>query len=240
MSKVFIRQALFSAGVLLATSGTVIGQQREAVRPTLPIGPPVAETGPDYHHASTAMQGYLDGLGRWLRSIGLLRYNTALAMRHRQAARQHSLENRVLEVDVHFERIRRNRAHRHDLRPSNRSANRSTKGPSNGSTRGAETRPKPIPRLSAAELNRETGAIAWPNPLRADRFAAHRTHLERLFTARRYSETGVGSRNHLAVKAAIRDARGTLAQCIRQRQLDYDGYTVARIFLERLDNEARL
>ena len=228
MTRLSIRQVLLSAGFLLVATGTAVGRQRETASPPLEIGAPAVEAGPNYHHASTAMQGYLDGLARWLRGLGLARYNNSLALRHEQAARQHALQNAILQVETYFERIRRNREHRRSMR-SPRRVNRVV---------GVRRKPMPLP--SAEELDRETGVIAWPHPLRVEAFALQRQQLEQLFTERRYCETGVGSGNQLAVRAAIQEMRGTLARCIRQHKLDYDGYTIARQFLDRLNSEARL
>ncbi len=226
MTRSAVRCAVFLA-VLVPAAGKVWGQvpQRSASHP--PLGAPAVESGPDYHHASTVMQGHLDGWARWLRGLGLARYNNALALRHEQAARRHAQQNAVSQVDAYFERLRRNQQHRRALQPPRRSDRVVT----------ARRQPPALP--TPDELDRESGAIAWPYPLRGEAFALHRGRLQQLFAERRYCETGLGSQNQLAVKTEIQEMRRTLAHCVRQREIDYDGYTVAREFLERLNNEAR-
>ncbi len=143
----------------------IITLQTAHAQPTPPTFPmPAVESGPDYHHASTVAQGYLDGKARLIRAIGTARYNASLAARNEEIAYEYSLRNSRLAVETYFERKLANREYRKQLRRAPVTQERAIRI-------SAARRPKPLPDWA---INYSTGELSWPSPINGESYRMSR------------------------------------------------------------------
>ena len=87
-------------------------------------------------------------------------------------------------------------------------------------------------RLTAAELNPQSGAIKWPEALRSPRFAPMRGRIEDVMEARRHSTTSTGSAQ---LHQDLKDLSSTLRAEIHR--LPPHEYMEARKFLDSLTHD---
>lgn len=186
--------------------------------------PPANEPGPDYHHASTLEQGYLDGLARLLRAEGITAYNYALAAVVTEHARDAWLRNQTLALDV-----------RHLNRVKHREYRRIMRGPPLTQEQLAEIARRRAPKeLSMQRIDWQDGKIEWPADLRSKRFDADRKQLEKLFlesAARGYALP------YAEIKQTTERMRDTLREQIEL--LPTERYLAAKSFLTGLTQSAR-
>lgn len=180
-----------------------------------------------YHHASTAAEGRLRGMGDLVRSKGQANLDNSAAAINYSVARQNQIENRSAWTNTYFEMRRANKAYR--------AAERGPKPTMEQLVRYAQAgKPK---RLSPGQLDTVTGEMNWPILLRSEKFNAHRSELESIF-ARRAASSVIGTDGYLEVARATEAMLADLTKNIRQ--LPPAEYMAAKRFLQSLAYEAGL
>lgn len=209
----------------LATSAVglaVANAQTEAVYP--PGGYPGGGyygAYPTYHHASTAAEGRLRGMGDVVRSMGQANLDNSAAAINYSQARRNEIENRQILTDTYFEMRKANKAYR--------AAERGPRASMEDLVRYAQAgKPK---QLSPSQVDIVTGAINWPVLLRSEAFAEDRSALEAVF-ARRASNSVIGSKDYLEVKQTTDEMLASLNEQIREVPA-YE-FMIAKRFLESL------
>jgi hypothetical protein len=136
--------------------------------------PPVLIWNQSPHHASTAAEAYLRGHADLLRAHGEWLYLAARAAKTAQEAYRKAIDNHKYRVLTRFELQESNRAHRKAMRgPA------LTMAEARAWARESATKP-----LSETQLDRATGAIAWPYLLRETQYDNYRLQLEELLARR--------------------------------------------------------
>src|SRR5262249_12952924 len=131
-------------------------------------------------HASTAAEGYANGVGNVMQSAGIYNLQTSEAAINVEQARSMNIDNNLKGTQTYFEMRKINTAARKAEAPPGLTTE--------DSWRIAQSNlPK---RMSAMELDPVTGKIYWPMMLQAPQFEPYRTQLDKLFLQR---ETAHGS-----------------------------------------------
>ncbi len=132
-----------------------------------------------YTWASTAAQGYLQGLGDVIRSKGYYNLLSSQAAINATEAWKNDIQNRELWVNAYFQMRKENRAARIEERGPSPTAEDMLKYAQIG-------KPK---LLGHRQLDPASGKIYWPRALRTDQYASNRAQLEELFVKRaRYGD----------------------------------------------------
>jgi hypothetical protein len=170
------------AFIVTLTASTSLGQT--GIKPTASHGKfyrpvPARPIDKSYlHHSSTPLEGLLRGVASGIQAVGNFQLNLSQAAILYEHARSLALENRNRLFEFYAGINARREARTAEKRRKNE-----------------ETRLqvyRDAYELSSHELDRQTGAIAWPEALRADEYADHRSRLEKLFRYRSsfgYSQT---------------------------------------------------
>ncbi len=191
-------------------------------------GPPGEEAGPNYRHASTVAQGYLDGMASYVRAMGLYRHNAALAKAYAQEARSQYLSNRQQRLKYRMER--------RDLWRKNVGSRRRHSAERVARIQGD----KLPPALEPWELQAETGRLAWPSALLADEFMITRKTIEKAMAKRSATNSGRGSVCHHVVEQAVLTAQKKLGEKLRSEKLGSSMFLRAHKFLRSVRREAQL
>jgi hypothetical protein len=181
-----------------------------------------------YRHASTAHEGFLRGWADLTRAVGVLRYNTSLAMINREVARSYNLDNREKYVQKYFSVKKINKEYRDSERkpsPTQEDYARWAK----------ELAPQ---RLAAGQYEPALGRLSWPIVFEQGEFATEREAIDRLMAERTMEDSGVGSANEQAISQLIGPMKAKLKGQIRT--LSPSQYVQAKNFLESLEYEVQL
>ena len=173
-------------------------------------------------HASTAAEGYANGLGNVVRSQGIYNQLTAQAAISAEQARQLQLDNKLKATQTFFEMRRMNR----EYTAAERGDNRTNK----------YTSPPPRRRLSVSQLDPVTGQITWMPVLMDQAFAPYRDELQSLFTLRAQHQGGDVTFTQVR---RVTDAMNAELK----KQINYlqpQDYINARRFIDTLADESRL
>jgi len=159
----------------------------------------------NYYHAATPAEAYLNGRSRVIRAAGEYNLNTSAAMINLEEARSKYLDNQVKYVETYFEKRRLNKSYR--------AAERGPRITTETAARISQARQPG--RLSAEELDRQTGRINWPLALQGDVFAPYRMRLETLFALQNSQDSGVNSASYPEIVQLTSAATSELKQRIR-------------------------
>ena len=179
-----------------------------------------------YHHASTAEEGMLRGMGDLTRSAGEANLRNSEAANNYEDARSKDLDNRLKATDTYFQM----RAANKQYRDSERSPRSTTE---QLFRRAREAAPK---SLSPTELDPFTGKVDWPLALRGQAFGAERSIVDDVF-ANRYSSSGVTTAD---AYQAVNDALASMENTLKANIRDYPSgdYMKAKNFLHSLSYAA--
>jgi hypothetical protein len=127
-----------------------------------------------YHHASTAEEGALRGMGDLTRSVGAANLMNSEAAINMETARKEYISNRSYATETYF-----------NMREMNRQAREAARGPRPTQEDAARYAAARTPqRLSPSELDPLTGDIDWPSTLRDPAYADPKSTLEKAFDVR--------------------------------------------------------
>jgi hypothetical protein len=180
------------------------------------------------YHASTAAEGYANGMANVVSAAGSYNLQTSQAAINLESARSQNLDNRLKGTQTYFE-----------MQKINTAARKATESPymsSEDSWRYASmAAPK---RLSATQLDPVTGRIYWPIALQDPRYGDYCKQLDQLFAQREASHGGIGYETYRQVEQLIKSFMVDLQKNIN----DYapNDYLRARSFIESLGYEAKL
>lgn len=173
-------------------------------------------------HASTAAEGYANGMGNVIRSQGIYNQLTAQAAISAEEAKKLELENRLKATQTYFELRKMNReytaAERAATTPSSKYAARPTRK-----------------KLSVSQLDPVTGQITWMPVLMDAAFASYREKMQSIFTLRAQNESGD------VTYTEVRQLADAMDEILKQ-QINYlkpQDYIDAKKFLDALADEAR-
>jgi len=179
-----------------------------------------------YNNASTAAEGYANGMSNVISAKGDYNLNTSQAAINMTQAQSQEIQNRQQWTNAYFDMRKVNRA--------NRAEERGRQPTMEDAVRYAQMgKPK---RLSPSEMDSVTGKITWPRLLRTEQFEDQRAKLDELFEKRaRYGST---FEDQMALREATNDMLAEIKKQIRDLP-PYD-YTNSRRFLESLAYEGQL
>jgi hypothetical protein len=206
---------------LLTASGAVAQERDNTYFPRPVQSPPLVQ-----HRASTYEEGVLRGWADVGRSVGEARYNTALALVHREEAIRRRLENRKQAVEDYFQIRRFNKNMRFQTveRPTQEELSKIS----------ASRLPN---RMSGDQYQPTTGAIVWPNVLRSETFAEQRAAINNAMARRTLDNSGVGSANYQQVRALTAKMKSQLQE--HAAALSSAETIAARKFLASLNYEVQ-
>jgi hypothetical protein len=174
----------------------------------------------------TAGSSELSGEAALAQGLGRYNYDTALAAKQLEDARQRAIENRLAEQRAYYEMRRVNAA--------NRLADHPHSTPEQIAERNRFALPR---RLGANELDRTTGAIHWPAVLKRAEFETIRPQFEDVFAHPAGGEFGVGSTIYNRAQSLSHQMRALLdAQYASMSQMEW---IQAMRFIESLAYETR-
>jgi hypothetical protein len=174
-----------------------------------------------YYHSSTAAEGALRGMGDLARSAGQYNLATSQAAINLTEAQKKYIDNRDQWTNTYFQMREANRMYRARERGERPSMEDMVRYAQAG---------KPQ-QLSPSELDSVTGQINWPALLQDDRFAAHRSDLEKLFLTRaQQGALALEDRSQIrkTTDAMLNELRGLV------RDVPQADYIAARRFIESL------
>ena len=179
-----------------------------------------------YNNASTAAEGYANGMSNVISAKGDYNLNTSQAAINMTQAQSQEIQNRQQWTTAYFEMRKENRAYRAEERGRQPTMEDAVRYAQMG-------KPK---RLSPSEMDSVTGKITWPRLLRTEQFEDQRTKLDELFEKRaRYGST---FEDQMALQETTNDILAAIKKQIRD--LPPYEYTNSRRFLESLAYEGRL
>jgi hypothetical protein len=178
-------------------------------------------------HASTAAEGYANGVGNVMQSAGSYNLQTSQAAINMEQARSMDLDNNLKGTENYFE-----------MRKINTAARKAEEGPgltTEDSWRIAQSNlPK---RMTPVELDPVTGKIYWPMTLQAPQFERFRKQLDSLFVQRESAHGGIGYDTYMQ----IQDTTTAFLADLKKTINDYKAgdYVKMKNFIESLAFEAR-
>jgi hypothetical protein len=178
-------------------------------------------------HASTAAEGYANGVGNVMQSAGIYNLQTSQAAINMEQARSMDLDNNLKGTQNYFEMRRINTA--------SRKAEEIPGLTTEDSWRVAQANlPK---RLTPVELDAVTGKIYWPMMLQAPQFEQFRKQLDPLFVQRETAHGSIGYDTYMQIQDITTAFLANLKKSIN----DYKAgdYVKMKNFIESLAYEAR-
>ncbi len=180
-------------------------------------------------HASTAAEGFGNGMAAMVQSAGSFNLNTSQAAINAQTARSQALDNDLKGTQTYFE-----------MRNINTAQRKSEQGRTMTSEEAWRYASMAVPkRLTATQLDPVTGRIYWPILLLQDpRYDKYRKELEQLFVLRETSHGGIGYETYMQIQKSI-DAFQTVLQ---KNIAEYPSgdWIRAKNFIDSLGYEAKL
>src|SRR5262245_8144695 len=184
---------LMTAITALAIAHPLHAQQPAPVVVTQPVNnnySPYGFYGYGGGHASTAAEGYMNGMGNVIQSAGSYNLQTSQAAMNMEQARTQNIDNNLKFTQTYFEMRKINSA--------SRKAEESPGLTTEDSWRYAQMRlPK---RLTPMELDPVTGKIYWPTLLNDPRFDQQRKQLDQLFVQRETAHGSIGYDTYMQIK----------------------------------------
>lgn len=178
-------------------------------------------------HSSTAGEGYLRGAGALARGVGAANLDHSLAAMNYQEAYRRSLENSLRYAETYYAR--------RDLWFDYQEATRREPLSMEGYRRIAEA--EGANRLTAEQIDLETGKIRWPALLEADVLEPYRITVEEALANRSVSEVGLGSRTYERVRRSVEAMRAILDR--NRKSLPSHLYVNATQVLDSVQFESR-
>jgi hypothetical protein len=194
--------------------------------PIVPVPPGFgARLGPDYHHASTALEGAMRGVAEIQNASANQALGFSAAQINFETARRMQMEDRVRNVETYWAARNAWQANR----------NRELAQRRNRTAQAQPAASKAATAASPTILGNTAGEIAWPTWLLGEERASYR----RLVEAVSYRELSGNARP--ADYARLAEATDGLLADLRNdvTQIRGDEYVEAKRFLERLALEAR-
>jgi hypothetical protein len=196
--------------------------------------PPEASVNPWFtgRHASTELEGALNGHARLLHAKGLYNQLTADAFNRWQEGYSKYLENETNRVHAYFKIKQINADYRAAKAPPPLTKEKLDQW-------NVMDQPD---RLSRRQYNSDTGNLEWPAVLQAQLFDQHRLYLSDLFARRTAGEFGVNSPFYQQVNMSTTRMKDTLKAYLRSEDKWFSDqeYIAAQNFLNSLTQEARL
>lgn len=176
--------------------------------------------------ASTAAEGYAQGMASVIYSAGAANWMNSAAAINVEAARSAYLDNQIKFTETYYAKKRIHQSYVDSTRNLGQSSQRLA----------MLAKAAPAVPLSESELDPVSGQIAWPSALRGDKYAPLRTKLDGLFAKR----AEVGGNISLKQADAIADSSNELAAELKKNLKQYPSgeYMQAKRFVERLSREA--
>lgn len=177
-------------------------------------------------YASTAQQGYMQGMASVIAASGEATEAVSRASINNEEARSAYIDNQKKWTETYFEKKRINEQFRDVQVEHDRQAR----------DKWLAERPSGIPpRLSPSQLDPSTGHIVWPDALRGEEYAQQRKHIEELVLLRNItsSTTDVAHDLHSAAREMQADLKAHI------NTLSPNEYIPARKFLDSLAYEGQ-
>lgn len=178
------------------------------------------------YHSSTYEQGVLTGLGELYRGVGEYNVANSVAAYNWQVARNANLQNNIAE-----------RAARSQMYASMRAgqARRAEEDKKVNAAKAKFNLGRPVERLTSNQLNRDTGAVAWPTVLTQSKFEGSRAAVEQALTQRFQLHQVSLAQSDENLLGSIND----LQQKLENSKNDFrpSDYAAARAFLIRMKQE---
>ena len=185
--------------------------------------------GGGYHHASTAGEGYMRGMGDLVRSAGAANLMNSEAANRYEEARSKYLDNRLKATQTYFEMKRVNRAERQASGEFRQAPTAEEMFRMNESRKPRE--------LDTSDLDPVEGTIAWPLLLQDDMYKEDRKAIESVFANRAKHNGHMSRDDSLALQQASESMRAALKTQVRN--VSANDYIRATGFLKSLLFEAR-
>ena len=178
-------------------------------------------------HASTAAEGYANGMSNIIQSAGSFNLQTSQAAINAEQARSMNLDNRLKGTQTYFEMRRVNT----DARKAEQSPGMSTEDSWRYAQMYVPKRPSP------AQLDPVSGKIYWPMMLRDPRYDDYRSKIDQLFMQREVAHGGIGYEMYTQIVQVTNSLLDTLKKNI---DLYNNGdYVRLKNFVESLAYEAK-
>lgn len=161
------------------------------------LGTSAARAQFNYYHSSTAAEGYQRGAADVIRSQGLKNLRDSQAAINLQDAYSARIDNSIKSVNAYWERK--------DIY----NQRQAEKNYEIGAQRNAWLARHRLESLTAAEFDRTTGAINWPQVLKQPEYDQYRNPLNELFKKRATSGALSGD-DYLAATTASKEWRAML------------------------------
>lgn len=176
--------------------------------------------------ASTAAEGYAQGMASVIYSAGAANWMNSAAAINVEAARSAYLDNQIKFTETYYAKKRIHQSYVDSTRNLGQSSQRLA----------MLAKAAPAVPLNDAELDPVSGQIAWPSALRGDKYEPLRTKLDELFAER----AEAGGNISLKQASAIADSSSELAVELKKNLKQYPSgeYMQAKRFVERLSREA--
>jgi hypothetical protein len=176
--------------------------------------------------ASTAAEGYAQGMAAVIYSAGAANWMNSAAAINVEAARSAYLDNQIKFTETYYAKKRIHQSYVDSTRNLGQSSQRLA----------MLAKAAPAVPLSDTELDPVSGQIAWPSALRGDKYEPLRTKLDELFAER----AEAGGNISLKQASAIADSSGELAAELKKNLKQYPSgeYMQAKRFVDRLSREA--
>jgi hypothetical protein len=176
--------------------------------------------------ASTAAEGYAQGMASVIYSAGAANWMNSAAAINVEQARSAYLDNQIKFTETYYAKKRMHQSYVDSTRNLGQSSQRLA----------TLAKTAPAVPLSDAELDPVSGQIAWPSALRGDEYEPLRTKLDELFANR----AEAGGNISLKQTDAIADSSNELAAELKKNLKRYPSgeYMQAKRFVERLSREA--
>jgi len=196
--------------------------------------PPSGSVNPWFsgHHASTELEGALNGQARVIHAKGLYNQLTADAFNRWQEGYTKYLDNQTNRIHTYFKMKQINADYRAAKAPPPLTKEKLDLW-------NLQDQPD---RLSRREYNSDTGNLEWPAVLQAQLFDSQRVYLNDLFARRTAGEFGVNSPFYQQVNANATVMKDTLKAFLKsdEKWFSQQEYIAAQNFLNSLTQEARL
>jgi hypothetical protein len=178
-------------------------------------------------HATTAAEGYANGMSNIIQSAGAYNLYTSEAAKNYEQARSMDLDNRLKGTQTYFE-----------MRKINMASRKSEEGPgltTEDSWRYAQMYvPK---RPTPTQLDPVSGKIYWPLMLRDARYDGYRKKIDQLFLQREAAHGGIGYETYTQIEQIT---NGLLDELKKNIDLYNNGdYVKLKSFVESLAYEAK-
>lgn len=200
-----------SAATLIGLVASVASAQSQSQAPQYPLTQNVPYSSHYsgygyYDHASTLEEGMANGIANIMHAAGASNLLHAQASRHYQEAYSRALDNRTKSIETYFA-----------SRRINREAVAAERGPRVTPEQVQRIVKERAPqRLTANELDPQTGRILWPALLEDDMYRADREQLDELVYKWVRFKGKIAPNEYLALQQSVKTMQVELKQHVRQ------------------------